>query len=60
MTIYKNVNPKHSTLANPINGLININTYTQDKYPFKKGIEVWAEMGIGCRHPYAMLKQTGL
>lgn len=60
MTIYKNVNPKHSTLSNPINGLININTYQQDKYPFKKGIEVWAEMGIGCRHPYAMLKQTGL
>lgn len=60
MTIYKNVNPKHSTLANPINGLININTYTQDKYPFKKGIEVWAEMGIGVKHPYAILKQTGL
>ena len=60
MTIYKNVNPKHSTLANPISGLINVNTYTQDKYPFKKGIEVWAEMGIGCKHPDAILKQTGL
>lgn len=60
MTIYKNVNPKHSTLSNPISGLININTYEQDKYPFKKGIEVWAEMGIGCKHPSAILKQTGL
>ena len=60
ITIYKNVNPLHSTLSNPISGLININTYTQDKYPFKKGIEVWAEMGIGCHHPDAILKQTGL
>lgn len=60
ITIYKNVNPLHSTLSNPVSGLININTYTQDKYPFKKGIEVWAEMGIGCHHPDAILKQTGL
>ena len=60
ITIYKNVNPLHSTLSNPVTGLININTYTQDKYPFKKGIEVWAEMGIGCHHPDAIIKQTGL
>ena len=60
MTIYKNVNPKHSTLSNPIGGLININEYEQDKYPFKKGLEIWAEMGIGVKHSDAILKQTGL
>jgi len=60
ITIYKNVNPKHSTLSNPVSGLININTYEQDKYPFKKGIEVFAEMGIAVKHSQAILKQTGL
>ena len=60
MTIYKNVNPKHSTLSNPISGLININTYEQDKYPFKHGMEVWAEMGIAVKHSQAIVKQTGL
>lgn len=60
MTIYKNVNPKHSTLSNPISGLININTYEQDKYPFKHGMEVWAEMGIAVKHTNAIVKQTGL
>ena len=60
MTIYKNVNPKHSTLSNPISGLININTYEQDKYPFKKGMEVWMECGIAVKHSQAIVKQTGL
>ena len=36
ITIYKNVNPLHSTLSNPVSGLININTYTQDKYPIQE------------------------
>lgn len=60
ITIYKNVNPKHSTLSNPVSGLINVNTYEQDKYPFKKGMEVWAEMGVAVKHSQAILKQTGL
>lgn len=60
LTIYKNVNPKHSTLSNPVSGLININTYEQDKYPFKHGMEVWAEMGVAVKHSNAMVKQTGL
>ena len=60
ITIYKNVNPKHSTLSNPVSGLININTYEQDKYPFKKGMEVWSEMGVAVKHSQAILKQTGL
>ena len=60
ITIYKNVNPKHSTLSNPVSGLININTYEQDKYPFKHGMEVWAEMGVAVKHANAIVKQTGL
>ncbi len=60
ITIYKNVNPKHSTLSNPISGLININTYQQDKYPFKSGFECWMEVGVAVKHSQAILKQTGL
>ena len=60
MTIYKNVNPKHSTLSNPISGLININTYEQDKYPFKHGMECWMEVGLAVKHSQAIVKQTGL
>ena len=60
LTIYKNVNPKHSTLSNPISGLININTYQQDKYPFKSGFECWMEVGVAVKHSNAIVKQTGL
>lgn len=57
ITIYKNVNPKHSTMNG---GLVNVNTFTQDHYPFTTTVEVWAEMGVACKHPTAILKQTGL
>ena len=60
ITIYKNVNPKHSTLSNPVSGLININTYKQDKYPFKSGFECWMEIGVAVKHSNAIVKQTGL
>ena len=60
LSIYKNVNPKHSTLSNPISGLININTYQQDKYPFKSGFECWMEVGVAVKHSNAIVKQTGL
>ncbi len=60
ITIYKNVNQNHSTLSNPISGLININTYKQDKYPFKSGFEVWMECGVAVKHSSAIVKQTGL
>lgn len=55
ITIYKNTNPKHSTMNG---GLINVNTYTQDNYPFSTTIEVWMEVGIACKHPSAILKQS--
>ena len=57
ITVYKNVNPKHSTMEG---GLINVATSQEDKYPFTSRIEVWAEMGLACKHPKAILKQTGL
>lgn len=57
ITIYKNVNPKHSTMNG---GLVNVNVFTQDHYPFTTTVEVWAEMGIACKHPTAILKQTGI
>ena len=55
ITIYKNTNPKRSTMNG---GLINVNTYTQDHYPFSTTIEVWMEVGIACKHPTAILKQS--
>ena len=55
ITIYKNTNPKHSTMNG---GLINVNTYTQGHYPFSTTIEVWMEVGIACKHPTAILKQS--
>lgn len=55
ITIYKNTNPNHSTMNG---GLINVNTYTQDHYPFSTTIEVWMEVGIACKHPTAILKQS--
>ena len=57
ITVYKNVNPKHSTMEG---GLINVSTSVEDRYPFTSRIEVWAEMGLACKHPKAILKQTGL
>ena len=57
ITIYKNVNHKHSTMNG---GLINVNIAKEDTYPFSNRIEVWAEMGLACKHPKAILKQTGL
>jgi len=57
ITVYKNVNPKHSTMNG---GLINVATSKEDRYPFTSRIEVWAEMGLACKHPKAILKQTGL
>ena len=57
ITVYKNVNPKHSTMQG---GLINVSTSKEDRYPFTNRIEVWAEMGLACKHPKAILKQTGL
>lgn len=57
ITIYKNVNPKHSTMSG---GLINVNMAKEDRYPFTNRVEVWAEMGLACKHPTAILKQTGI
>lgn len=57
ITIYKNVNPKHSTMNG---GLVNVNTYVEDHYPFKHTVEVWMEVGLACKHPTAILKQTGI
>nr|DAF73396.1 MAG TPA: Encapsulin protein fold, Shell protein, VIRUS.6A [Caudoviricetes sp.] len=57
LTIYKNVDPDHSTVNG---GLINVNVWEDPNYPFKHHIELWAEMGIASKHPTAMLKQTGV
>ncbi|WP_409200639.1 hypothetical protein [Methanobrevibacter sp. DSM 116169] len=57
LTIYKNTYDKYST----VNGsFINVNKYQEEGYPFKTTIELFAEMGIACKHPKAILKQTGI
>lgn len=57
ITLYKNVDSSHSTIEN---GLVNVNIYDDDSYPFSKHIELWCELGIASKVPKAILKQTGL
>lgn len=57
LTLYYNKNPKHSVIPN---SFININKVTEDKYPFVTRIEMWAEMGLACKEPKAILLQDGI
>lgn len=58
LTTYKNINKKYST--SPKTSLVNVNRYTQEKWPYKEVVDIWCEMGIAVKHPRAILKQTGL
>lgn len=64
ITMYKYVNPKHSTLtlkeASELGGLINIHTSKDDDYPFVNKIQMWCEIGFAIKHPKAILKQTNI
>ena len=57
ITTYYNVNSKYSTIQN---SFINVDRYVEKEYPKETVIEVWAEMGIGVKHPKAMLYQEGV
>lgn len=64
ITMYKYVNPKHSTLtpkeAKGLNSLINVHVSKEDDYPFVNKIQMWCEIGFAIKHPKAILKQTGI
>lgn len=64
ITMYKYVNPKHSTLsskeAKSVTNLINVHTTKEDEYPFVNKIQMWCEIGFAIKHPKAILKQTGI
>ena len=57
ITTYYNVDSKYSTIQN---SFINVDRYVEKEYPKQTVIEVWAEMGIGVKHPKAMLYQEGV
>ncbi len=58
LTTYKNINKKYS--VDPKNSLVNVNRYTQEKWPYKEIVDIWSHMGIAVKHPKAILHQTGL
>lgn len=58
ITIYKNTDPDFST--DPKQSIINVNKFQQQEFPHKQIVEIWAEMGLGMKEPYAVQKQTGL
>ena len=58
ITIYKNTDPDFSSA--PESSIININKFRQQEYPHKDVIEIWAEMGLAMKQPYAVQKTTGL
>lgn len=58
LTTYKNINKKYS--VDPKNSLVNVNRYTQEKWPYKEIVDIWSHMGIAVKHPRAILYQTGL
>lgn len=66
ITMYKYVNPKHSTISaddkkgHSMGGLINIHFKETDEFPFTNKIQMWCEIGFAVKHPKAILKQTGL
>lgn len=66
ITMYKYVNPKHSTISaedkkgHSQGGLINIHMKESDEFPFTNKIQMWCEIGFAIKHPKAILKQTGL
>lgn len=57
ITTYYNVNSKYSTFEG---SFINVNKYEEERYPYQTVIDIWAEMGLGVRHPRAMLYQEGV
>lgn len=66
ITMYKYVNPKHSTIkaddkkGHSQGGLVNIHISKDDEFPFTEKIQMWCEIGFAVKHPKAILKQTGL
>lgn len=64
ITMYKYVNPKHSTLspkkAESLGSLINVHMTKIDEFPFTNKIQLWCEIGFAIKHPKAIVKQTGI
>lgn len=57
-TIYKYLDPEHSTMEG---GRVNVNKYTEDRYPYNEVVEVYAERGIALKLPNAVqYKATGI
>lgn len=57
ITTYYNIDSAYSSIAG---SFINVDRYVEQEYPKKINIEIWAEMGLGVKHPKAMLYQEGV
>jgi len=51
MTIYEYLDPKHSTLPG---GMINVNKYEEERFPYNIVVEMYAERGLALKIPNAV------
>jgi len=51
MTIYEYLDPKHSTLPG---GMINVNKYEEERFPYNIVVEMYAERGLALKVPNAV------
>ena len=58
MTIYEYLDPKHSTIPG---GMVNVNTYEEDRFPYNIVVEMYAERGLALKVPNAVsYKSSGI
>lgn len=58
MTIYEYLDPKHSTLPG---GMVNVNKYEEEKFPYNIVVEMYAERGLALKLPNAVsYKSSGI
>jgi hypothetical protein len=51
MTVYEYLDPKHSTLPG---GMINVNKYEEERFPYNIVVEMYAERGLALKVPNAV------
>lgn len=58
MTIYEYKDPKHATIEG---GMINVNVYEEERFPYNIVVEMYAERGLALKVPNAVsYKATGI
>jgi hypothetical protein len=58
ITVYEYLDPKHSTIEG---GMVNVNRYEEERFPYNIVVELYAERGIATKLPNALYyKATGI